>query len=125
MLPFPQSPCSVAGVRFQIGYISTDVEKAQECWTWLKYLNQRLPAGHLVPVRQSLLTSEAFRQQVGEEVADIYVRALQADTYLDLDRLGTPWINEAMDAIADGADVDEALDEAQRKAEAWLQEQRP
>lgn len=125
VVPFPRSPCSVADVQFQMGCISTGTEKAQECWTWLKYLNQRSPAGHLAPVRQFLLTSDAFRQQVGEEVADVYLRTLQADTYLSPGRLGAPWINEAMDAVAQGANVDEALDEAQRKAEAWLQEQRP
>jgi multiple sugar transport system substrate-binding protein len=125
VVPFPRGPCSVADVRFQFGYISPSTEKTQECWTWLKYLNQRLPAGHLAPVRQSLLTSDAFRQQVGEAMADACLHALQADAYLNSGRLGAPWINEAMDAIAEGAGVDEALDEAQRRAEAWLQEQRP
>lgn len=125
VVPSPDGPCSVADVQFQFGYISPTTEKAQECWTWLKYLNQRLPAGHLVPVRQSLLSSNAFRQQVGEEVADTYLHALQADTYLRLDRSGTPWINQAMDAISDGADVGEALDEVQRKVEAELQERGP
>jgi ABC-type glycerol-3-phosphate transport system substrate-binding protein len=125
IVPLPQGPCPVSFVKFQIGYISARTEKRDACWKWLQYLSQRLPAGRLAPVRRSLLTSDSFRERVGEGAADACLRALQTDTCLSDFDPAWPWFEEAIDAIAEGKSVDEALDEAQHKAENSSPGQQP
>ncbi len=126
VLPIPRGERSVAYTMLWFAYISPDTEQPEACWQWIRYLSEHLPPGHLAPVRTSLLNSPAFRQQVGAEMAVAYQKALEADApfVLAFEDGPTPllaWLREAWAEVAKGTDVDVALEEAQQKAQEYLE----
>ncbi|PKO23507.1 MAG: hypothetical protein CVU38_03735 [Chloroflexi bacterium HGW-Chloroflexi-1] len=121
IVPLPRGTRSVARMAGQVIYISANTKHPRECWQWVRYLSDHLPPAPLAPARISQLHSAAFRQHVGEDIAAAYLGALGADINLDEHQefyQAIPYLETALRAIASGADVDQALEEAQRQAEA-------
>jgi multiple sugar transport system substrate-binding protein len=112
-------------------YIAADTPHAEACWDWLRFLSERIPDTSALPPRYSLLTSDAFREQVGAEARAAYLEALECKdwaTFYGLKSLPPysegalyTWLVEALGEILwHGADVQTTLSEAQQKAEAYL-----
>ncbi len=130
MVPFPQSgdrPLPPAVINYA-HFISAQTEHPQACWDWLRFLSDRPEAVEGVPTRRSLTESAAFRQKVGDEAAAVYLYALDRPADLESQVMArhpwawraTYWFNRAYDAVLEGADAAQALDQAQRQAEAYI-----
>lgn len=118
--PLPRGVQSVGPTEQQVIYISANTKHPLECWKWLRYLSDHLPPAPLAPVRISQLHSEDFRQHVGEDIASVYLAAVEADLNLGEHEefyKVTPYLETALQAVVSGADVDRVLEEAQRQAE--------
>ncbi len=110
-------------------YIAADTTHPQACWQWLRFLSEQMPLQSFLPPRYSLLTSEAFRAQVGAEAQAVYQSALndiepvrqefaQASIHTSVAYL---WLDQALQAILEGkSDAQSALDEAQVNIDAYL-----
>jgi ABC-type glycerol-3-phosphate transport system substrate-binding protein len=98
--------------------ISGDTENPEACWQWIVFLSKQMPS-RLAPARQSLLASEEYRQDVGDEIASVARNALESgttiysgDTIVDFGPFG-----EAVDVILTGEITpEEALAQAQEEA---------
>lgn len=112
-------------------YIAVDTPHTQACWEWLHFLSERIPDNGELPPRHSLLTSEAFREQVGAEAQAVYLETLECEERGELRGLESlppyagraihPWLDQALGEILwHGADAQVALNQAQWKAEAYL-----
>ncbi len=121
-LPSEQSAGTLAGV---IGvFISSGAQSPEAAWAWASFLSQQT-FGSLVPARQSLLESDAYRQQVGADVAQATRAAMDELVTMNFDlgqQLGQSW-GQAMDALVTalskiqmGEDPQAVLDEAQKKS---------
>jgi ABC-type glycerol-3-phosphate transport system substrate-binding protein len=108
-------------------FISSQAEHPQACWTWIKYLSEQPGSFPGIPLRKSVMESEAWKSQVGAEAARVYQAALQrvqrpSDTTV-FSRTGWPfytWRSQAIEAVLSGEDPQTALQAAQRKAEEYL-----
>jgi multiple sugar transport system substrate-binding protein len=109
--------------------ISTKAAHPQACWEWIKFASERSTA--LVsgwPARRSIAESEEYRSWVGEEVAEALLYTMEhIDPSLDAVEKENPWLivlyywlSEAYDRVLEGVDVEEALIDAQAKAEAFV-----
>jgi maltose-binding protein MalE len=66
-----------AAFAFALGYvISADTEFPDACWEWIVYLSHQTPPEGM-PVRKSVLDSEAFEEEVGEEMAAVTRAAIE------------------------------------------------
>ena len=101
----------------------------QACWEWIKFASDHSAAvTRGLPARRSVVESPAYRSQVGEEVADALLYTVEhIDPSLDAVEREHPWlivlvywVIEAYDRVLEGADVEEALTDAQAKAEALV-----
>lgn len=129
--PLPAHGSQVAYVSLLIHYIAADTLHAETCWQWLRFLANRVPPKG-VPPRRSLLTSEAFREQVGAEAQAVYQQVYEGmsgqtpTVFTDLKGLphsgrAYNWLQEALEAVLwEDADARAALGEAQALAEAYL-----
>ncbi len=130
LAPLPQSENGIGGsAAFCRGYfITRGTPYPQECWEWLKFLSEQLSPVEGLPPRRSLAESAAFRAQVGEETARVYLASLEsgdslaAPLYNQLSWLHRTlyWFYRACDAVIGGEDAAQALGEAQHKAEAYI-----
>jgi len=70
--PLPRDERAVTlAMGYTMGYvISSATPHADACWEWLYFLSHRLPP-HTVPARRSLIASEAYAREVGEEAAAV------------------------------------------------------
>ena len=110
-------------------YIAIHTPHAQACWQWLWFLSDYIP-GRSLPPRRSLLTSDAFREQVGADAQAVYLEALECEDWIGFRGLGSLppysgqayiWLEQALGEILwQGADAQATLSEAQQKAEAYL-----
>ena len=129
--PLPQpSRCQ----RFRASsayYIAADTPHAEACWEWLRFLSERIPDTSTLPPRHSLLTSDAFSEQVGEDAQAVYLEALECEDWIRFRALESlppyaegalyTWLRQALGEILwQGADAKATLSEAQQKAEAYL-----
>ncbi|MDY7078423.1 MAG: extracellular solute-binding protein [Chloroflexota bacterium] len=129
--PLPQ-PGRCLGFRSSSAYyIAADTPHAEACWEWLRFLSERIPNTEHLPPRRSLLTSDAFRKQVGADIQGVYLEALECEEGGWLRGLESlppyssravyTWLEQALGEILwHGADAQAALSQAQRKAEAYL-----
>jgi multiple sugar transport system substrate-binding protein len=100
-------------------FISSQAESSDACWAWVSFLSHQLPVAR-APVRRSLAESDAYSQQVGDEVASV-VRSSLADVLLlspelaDYEQaLGA--FGRALQAIMEGrATPEDALSQAQQR----------
>jgi len=127
--PLPLGDIQGATDFYFSGYfISANTKHPQECWEWLIYLTEHLPSGISLPTRRSLMASPTFEERVGHEVAAAYRATVE---YFDsrtpdlsekapwFDQIWI-WFRQALFDIAQGTEVGMALDEAQRKADAYV-----
>jgi multiple sugar transport system substrate-binding protein len=122
LVPMPQGPSQVADLLLSVYYISAQAEHPEACWTWFKFLSSQVAAAQGIPARRSAAASEDYRQQLGTEVADVYLATLEGseraihlssfywDSYLGL-------IQKAVIRALQGEDVEQALRQVQDQAE--------
>ena len=68
MVPLPRDEQAVA-VGYVRGYfINAASQHPEACWKWITYLSKQ-PSEGLVPARRSVTESDAFREQLGREIA--------------------------------------------------------
>jgi multiple sugar transport system substrate-binding protein len=124
----PKGRRGIAIKTFDAYYISADTPYPEACWEWIKFLSNRITEGK-VPPRRSLVESEAFREKVGEDIQAVYLEALEYDdSNLSKGLEGLPGSQRAYRFLKDvleeivwkGADVHQALAEAQRKADTYV-----
>jgi ABC-type glycerol-3-phosphate transport system substrate-binding protein len=132
-VPVPAGPGEVQGSGYQsaIGYfISADTQVRDACWQWIKFLTEQPTMGNGLPARQELAESDAFREQVGPELADAYLASMANATVAPLSQqvadenswLNYPivWLYSAYSQIVkDGLSVEEALENAQQLADEY------
>jgi ABC-type glycerol-3-phosphate transport system substrate-binding protein len=109
-------------------YVSIHAAAPQACWEWLTFLSSRPEAVQLLPSRRSVAASPIWQSQVGEGALPAYQATLEYDD-ASIFRLrreipwlayACPWLDEAFRAAVAGEEVARALDEAQRKAAAYV-----
>jgi multiple sugar transport system substrate-binding protein len=112
-----------------VGYvISARSAHPRACWEWIKFLSDH---SSLVvrgrPARRSIAESPIYRSQVGEEAAEVFSFTMEhLDPALDVVKGDSPlnmlyyWRWETYDRILEGANVENALANAQTKAEAFV-----
>ena len=110
-------------------YIAADTPHVEACWQWLRFLSEQIPPDGNLPPRYSLLTSDAYRQRVGESFYSVYLETLESATQsfqskLDELPLGyrwpEQWFRQALHEIVwQGEDVVDTLDDVQNQADAF------
>ncbi len=127
-LPAGSGGASVAGVA--TGYfISAHTEARQACWQWILFLTEQPGLAPGFPSRLSVAESDAFRQQVGAERAEVYHASIAgAERASVFDILtgqgwlsgGLYWLGRAYSQAVEGeASVEEALNAAQKMSEDY------
>jgi multiple sugar transport system substrate-binding protein len=119
--PLPQGQ-QRAAMGFTLGYvISARAEAPDAAWEWLVYLTHQVPP-YGIPARKSVLDSQAFEDQVGEDVAAAArasvdgVVLLSAEAWEIYGQFQT--FNEALNMIYSGqASAYEAMTWAQEKSQ--------
>jgi ABC-type glycerol-3-phosphate transport system substrate-binding protein len=134
-LPYPEGDWSWEDVFLAARRLSDDEEARRHCgFIFLPYrcrfASRRGLPGVAALSRRSLLTSDAFREQVGADAQAAYLEALECEEWEivhDLDglppyaRRAYVWLDQALEEILwQGADAQAALSQAQQKAEAYL-----
>jgi ABC-type glycerol-3-phosphate transport system substrate-binding protein len=79
MVTLPREAVSSTFGGAEIYVISAKTEQPQAAWQWLSFLSKQLP-NREAPARRSLLESDAFVQQVGEQAAATLRAALSSDS---------------------------------------------
>jgi len=126
-VPMPLAP-EGKGYRqiFFSGYfITAEAAHPQACWDWLIFLTERPGEMGGLPARRSVTESEAFRQQVGEELVDVYqfvISHTEEAARPPVDERGqigvsAYWFYVAYDSIIAGEETETALAWAQDMAE--------
>jgi multiple sugar transport system substrate-binding protein len=125
--PMPLAPegKGYGQIYFSGYFITAEAAHPQACWDWLVFLSERPGEMGGLPARHSVAESEAFRQQVGEELADTYqfvISHSQEAARLPMDERGqvgisTYWFYAAYDSIIAGEGAETALAWAQDMAE--------
>ncbi len=131
-VPLPLLGQQKMGMREQgvWGYvISANAAYPQACWEWIKFASDHSAVvARGLPARRSIAESPEYRSQVGEEVADALLYTMEhIDPSLDAVEREHPWVivlaywvMEAYDRVLEGVGVEEALTDAQAKAEAFV-----
>ena len=71
-----------AAFAFALGYvISARAQSPDACWEWIVYLSHQAPPEGM-PVRKSVLASEAFEKEVGEEMAAVARTSIEHALFL-------------------------------------------
>ncbi len=131
VLPFPAgSDAAPAPILNTNGFfISAKATAPQACWEWIKFLTTQTSIVQGLPARRSIATSEAYRQRVGAERADVYIASIESSqtpsVFLRL--IGQNWLSpyvfwleEAYQQIVEhGLPAEAALTQAQEKADAY------
>jgi multiple sugar transport system substrate-binding protein len=125
--PMPLTPegKGYGQLSFSGYFITAEAAHPRACWDWLIFLTERPGETGGLPARRSVAESEAFRQQVGEELADVYQFVIshgQEAARLPVDEIGQIGISEywfyaAYDRIIEGEEAKTALAWAQDMAE--------
>jgi multiple sugar transport system substrate-binding protein len=82
MAPLPQTEESVTEIR-SLGYgISAASKHPEAAWAWLTFISEQPPAptGHALPVRRSILTSDAYINGQGEDIVDLVLYVVEGPT---------------------------------------------
>jgi multiple sugar transport system substrate-binding protein len=125
--PMPLAPegKGYGQIYFSGYFITAEAAHPPACWDWLIFLTERPGEMGGLPARRSVAESEAFRQQVGEELADVYqfvISHSQEAARLPVDEVGqigvsTYWFYTAYDRIIEGEEAEAALAWARDMAE--------
>jgi len=128
-VPLPQSNQCRGFWLSSAYYIAADTPHAKACWEWLRFLSESIPDTGVLPPRHSLLTSDAFGEQVGADAQAAYLEALECKGRVTFQLESLPpysdhvytWLEQALGEILwQGADAQTALSQVQQKAEAYL-----
>jgi len=127
-LPAGVGNVGASGAAFGL-FISAQTEARQACWQWITFLTEQPGLSQGLPARRSVAESDAYRQRVGAERAAVYLASVagaeQASVFDTLTGQGwlvggLYWLGRAYSQVAAGeASVEEALDAAQKTAEAY------
>jgi ABC-type glycerol-3-phosphate transport system substrate-binding protein len=107
-------------------FISARSPNVQACWSWFKFLSEKPEAFVGIPGRLSLLPQwEAFIGMSDAKVYETeYGRGQRYDYNTPYYTIGAwPlnwWVNQAILSAFDGQDIQQSLDTAQVKAEAYI-----
>jgi hypothetical protein len=118
----PQGPGQVADLLLSAYYISAETEHPDACWAWFKFLSSQVAIAQGVPVRRSAAWSVNYRQQMGSDVADVYLRTLESSEQV-IDLSSFYWdsylgqIQKAVIQVLRGEDVERALNQVQEEAQ--------
>jgi len=127
LVPLPRGERTVMEIEQQTGYISAKTKHRQECWKWLLFLSNRMPPDGKAPARLSLLEKADFRPSVGDDVADAFLAAFDAEINLNsMDGNSqfsegynlSNYLLNALEDISEGTTVEAALSKIQSKAES-------
>ncbi|MFN2224324.1 MAG: hypothetical protein ACK2UH_17335, partial [Candidatus Promineifilaceae bacterium] len=130
-LPIGTGEARGSGYQSATGYfISADTQVREACWEWIKFLTRQPGTGSGLPARQEVAQSDAFREQVGPELADAYLASMANATEAPYSQqiadenswLSYPviWLYNAYSQIVrDGVSVEEALENAQQMADEY------
>lgn len=127
LVPLPRGKRAVTEIEQQTGYISAKTKHRQECWEWLLFLSNHMPPDGKAPARLSLLEKADFRPSVGEDAADAFLAALDAEINLNpMDGNSqfsegynlSNYLLDALEDISEGTTVEAALNDIQSKAES-------
>jgi len=125
MVPLPRHGQSLASFAdTQAFFISADAEDPDAVWVLIDFLSEQSTAAG-VPARRSVVESDQYAAQVGDEIAVMARAAMDSAVVLPADVQGLEAVFDAFDdavaAILRGdASPAEALSEAQQAAEAAL-----
>ncbi len=131
VLPFPRGTLdSGAPILNATGnFISAKTTAAQACWEWIKFLTTEASVVEGLPGRRSIAMSEAYRQQVGDERATVYLTSVESSQRLSIfqriagqEWLGAYliWLEQAYRQIVEeGGSPAQALAAAQEKADDY------
>jgi multiple sugar transport system substrate-binding protein len=123
MVPLPRDEQSFTMASI-LGYaISAETANPDASWKWVTFLSEQVHPG-LIPVRRSILESEAYEQRVGGDVVDVALASLEEAELASYWTLFTGFQSEmrvfdrAIDQILGGeATPQEAMDWAQSLAQ--------
>jgi multiple sugar transport system substrate-binding protein len=132
-VPLPAGIGDAQGSGYQsaTGYfISADTQVRDACWQWIKFLTEQPNMGTGLPARQELAQSDAFREQVGPELAEAYLASMANATespYSQQIADENSWLNYPVvwlygaysEIVKDGLSVEEALENAQQLADDY------
>ncbi len=130
MVPYPAGPSGASTLGNSSGYyISADTPSRQGCWEWIKYLSETEAAVSFgIPANVNAVNSPEFAQKMGAENVQMIADTLQ-NSVSNSSGLGDSWIGgsfEFLDSALnqiydDGLTVEEAMQEAQDKADVYRQ----
>ena len=122
MAPLPSDAQSATLVSTHGSAISSQAAQPDACWRWIMFLSQQLTY-RFMPARRSVAESEAYEQQVGEEVAAT-ARASMDNAMLVSPRI---WVEfgAAMDLFEEavGKIISESEEISPGEAMAWAQQE--
>lgn len=126
LVPMPQGPGQVADLLLSVYYISAQTEHPEACWEWFKFLSSQVVVAQGVPARYSAARSDDYRQQMGAEIADAYLVALENNQVIDKRSIYPDYsegkslfsqIEQVVLLALKGEDLDKALEQIQNRAE--------
>jgi len=120
------------GFRVEAYAISADAADPQACWEWLVFLSHQPEVVELLPARRSVFASLDWQSRIDETALPAYQAVLEgyedaSPSFYDMRwepmwlAYTVPWLDEAFQAAVAGADAGQALSQAQRQAEAYVQ----
>lgn len=127
VLPLPAGPGGAAGAYRSVTgyYISAQAKEPQACWQWIVYLTVQPTSSRWVPVRRSVLQSDAYRKLVGEGWSEAFHASLDGADKAPFQQIGPEdewlwtgilvWLVPAYGRVVSGeATPERALADAQR-----------
>lgn len=119
MMPLPRDAQSVTGAEVEGYFISSQTRHPDACWQWIAFLSKQIPH-RLMPARKSLAQSNAYEQQVGDDIAAVARASMESAVMITPDLAE---FEEAMDVFY--AAVEEVINGRSTPEEAmsWAQQQ--
>jgi ABC-type glycerol-3-phosphate transport system substrate-binding protein len=124
--PVPALSSSTGGIGWLMGsgqFISRQSQDPEACWSWMKYLSQKVATFPDVPARRSVVQSSDYAAMVGKETASVYDAAQRNSQKAEMSLTLGPirqWTWQALTSIFQGNDMHRTLNEAQQKTEVYL-----
>ncbi len=87
MAPMPRGQAMATLATAEGLFISAQSENPDAAWLWIKFVSEQMPP-YMVPARQSLVRSDAFRSGVGSDVAMAAEAAMESAMLVNPDLLG-------------------------------------
>jgi hypothetical protein len=78
-VPWKSTPISISTALTEDQWFAylAQTEHPEACWKWLTFLSEQAAVVQGVPARRSVAESDAYRQQMGAETADVYLATLE------------------------------------------------